>query len=203
MTEQIQDQISAFVDDELSADECEFLVRRLERDPAFRQRALSYATAGAALRGEILNPDPDLLRRRVQRELGVASTPVRRPSSTTGLSRRVGRPALGVGIAASVAAVALLAFGSLNRSVTPMDRPLIASDLSVVPPLERASYVVPQEASTTAPPVSQPLAAPIRLTNYLVTHGEYVRGFGRTSIHTDVVGNRGAFVLVGTAAEQD
>ena len=56
MTEPAQDQISAFADDELSAEECEFLVRRMERDPEFRQKALSYATIGAALRGEILDP---------------------------------------------------------------------------------------------------------------------------------------------------
>ena len=44
MTEQIQDQLSAFADDELSAEESENLVRRMERDPGFRQKALSYAT---------------------------------------------------------------------------------------------------------------------------------------------------------------
>jgi hypothetical protein len=36
MTEQINDQISAFIDDELSADESALLVRRFERDPDAR-----------------------------------------------------------------------------------------------------------------------------------------------------------------------
>ena len=202
MTEQIQDQISAFADDELSAEECEFLVRRMERDPEFRHKALSYATIGAALRGEILDPDPDILRRRVQKELGVVPVPVRHGLGNTGVPRRFARPAIGFGIAATVAVVALLALENLNRSITPGEA-LMASDVSVVPVGERASFVVPQEASTNTQPAHQPLAAPIRLTHYLVTHGEYVRGFGRTSIHTDVVGNRGNFVVISTESGQD
>ena len=78
MSEQIRDQISAFTDDELSAEECAFLVRQLERNPASRQRVLRYSIMGAALRGELLNPDPDILRRRVRAGFaGVRS--VRRP----------------------------------------------------------------------------------------------------------------------------
>lgn len=203
MTEQIQDQISAFADDELSAEECEFLVRRMERDPEFRQKALSYATIGSALRGEILDPDPDILRRRIQMELGVVPAPIRQGLDEVAVPSRFRRPVLGFGIAATVAAVALLVLGSLNQPTTPTDPSrLIASDVSVVPAGERASYVVPQEVATNALPVSQP-AVPIRMTNYLMTHSEYVLGFGRTSIDTNVVGNQGTFVLVGTDSERD
>lgn len=205
MTEQIQDQISAFADDELSADECEFLVRRMERDPQFRQKALSYATIGAALRGEVLGPDPDILRRRVQEKLGVVSVPLRQGLEERAVvTRRFARPALGLGIAATVAVVALLTLDGLNQPGAPEDSAgLIAADVSIVPAPTRASYVVPQEVSTNAQPVHQPLSAPIRLTHYLVTHGEYVQGVGRTSIHTDVVGNRGTFVVVSTGSDQE
>ncbi|GIT14460.1 MAG: hypothetical protein CM1200mP36_02160 [Gammaproteobacteria bacterium] len=61
----------------------------------------------------------------------------------------------------------------------------------------------PRRFRLGAQPVHQPLAAPLRLTNFLVTHGEYVQGFGRTSIHTDVVGNRGTFVVVSTGSGRD
>ena len=204
MTEQIQDQISAFADDELSAEECEFLVRRMERDPEFRQKALSYATIGAALRGEVLDPDPDVLRRRVQMELGVVPAPIRHGLGEVVVPGRFRRPVLGFGIAASVAVVALLVLGILNQPMTPSDSAgLLASDVSVVPVSERASYVVPQEVATSASPVNQPLVVPIRMTNYLMTHGEYVPGFGRTSIDTNVVGNQGTFVVVSTDPERD
>ena len=42
MTDQINDQISAFIDNELSADESALLVRRFERDPEARARAMRY-----------------------------------------------------------------------------------------------------------------------------------------------------------------
>jgi len=203
MTEQIQDQISAFADDELSAEECEFLVRRMERDPESRQKALSYATIGAALRGEILGPDPDVLRRRVQMELGVVPAPIRHGLEEVVVPGRFRRPVLGFGIAASVAVIALLVLGSLNQPTTPDPAGLMASDVSVVPVSERASYVVPQEVATSALPVSQPMVVPIRMTNYLMTHSEYVPGFGRTSIDTNVVGNQGTFVVVSTDSERD
>ena len=53
MTESIQDQVSAFIDDELSAEECAFFVRRLERDPEARRQLIRYTTMGAVLRGEL------------------------------------------------------------------------------------------------------------------------------------------------------
>jgi len=204
MTEQIQEQVSAFADDELSAQECEFLVRRMERDPAFRQKALSYVTIGAALRGDMLNPDPDILRRRVQTELGGVPAPTRAEHPRPVLPSRFARPAIGFGVAAAVAAVALLALGSLTQPTTPSrSSGLLAGDVSTVPVAERSSYVVPQPVSVSDQPTHQPLAVPIRLTNYLVTHGEYVPGLGRTSIHTNVVGNQGTFVVVSTETERN
>ena len=55
MSGKIEDQISAFTDDELSAEECEFLVRRLERDPESREKVLRYAAIGSAIRGDMLS----------------------------------------------------------------------------------------------------------------------------------------------------
>jgi negative regulator of sigma E activity len=80
MTEQINDQISAFIDDELSAEESALLVRRFERDPNARQLAMRYTMIGAALRGELLDPHPSLLQRRVSAVLsGAAPPPAVRP----------------------------------------------------------------------------------------------------------------------------
>ena len=49
MTEQISDQISAFIDDELSEQECAFLVRRFEHDTEARGQAVRYTMIGSAL----------------------------------------------------------------------------------------------------------------------------------------------------------
>ena len=48
---------------------------------------------------------------------------------------------------------------------------------------EPASYVVPQDLVQL-----RPVAVPIRLTNYLVHHGEYASRLSRTSVHSNVVG---------------
>jgi negative regulator of sigma E activity len=182
MSEQIQDQISAFVDDELSFDESSFLVRRLERDPEARQRLVSYLTIGAAMRRELSQPDPNALLRRVRGVLG-GSVPTTSSVVDSGWAQRLVKPALGIGIAASVAVVALATlrigvFGP-QADVDAAATAVVATTLRTEPP----SYVVPQEI-----PNAQDMPQPIRLTNYLVHHGEYASGLGRTYIHSAVAG---------------
>ena len=88
MTDQINDQISAFIDNELSADESALLVRRFERDSEARARAMRYTLIGASLRGELLEPHPSVLRQRVAAALSGGTA----PSAAEG-SRAAGRTA--------------------------------------------------------------------------------------------------------------
>ena len=205
MTEQIHDQISAFADDELSAEECEFLVRRLVHDTTSQQKALRYAAIGAALRGELLGPDPDILRRRLQEELGgLAPSPHRQAPQRPGVVSQRMRQAAGFGIAATVAVVALLAINGINVSRTGSEvaGTLARAPLTTAAGTQALSYVVPQDVATNSAAGIQPVAVPIRLTNYLVQHGEYASGISRTSIHTNVVGNQGSWVAVDRQSEQ-
>jgi negative regulator of sigma E activity len=183
MTDPIKDQISAFIDNELSADESALLVRRFERDPEARARAMRYTLIGASLRGELLEPHPSVLRQRVAAALSggtVPSTPRPRERWT----ERFARPLLGVGIAATVAVVAIGALRSLNEaSFAPGSTPALAETPieargSVVAP----SYVVPESTDESR------TFAPIRLTNYLMRHGEFASGLTRTSVSSNVVG---------------
>jgi len=182
MTEQINDQISAFIDDELSAEESALLVRRFERDADARAQAMRYTLIGSALRGE-LDPHPAVLRRRVAAALAGTLPAGVQPRARW--SARLARPLLGLGIAATVAVVAIGALRVVNEvQVTPGSggavtalAPLQARDAAPAP-----SYVVPLE--TTAP---QAVLPPIRLTNYLVHHGEYASRLSRTSVHSNVV----------------
>jgi negative regulator of sigma E activity len=182
MTDQINDQISAFIDNELSADESALLVRRFERDTEARARAMRYTLIGASLRGELLEPHPSVLRQRVAAALSGATPAV--PKIRQRSMQRVARPLLGVGIAAAVAVVAIGALRSLNEpSLGPASgmpvaaTPLQARD-TVVPP----SYVVPQDTDQSR------TTASIRLTNYLMHHGEFASGLTRTSVNSNVVG---------------
>jgi negative regulator of sigma E activity len=182
MTDQISDQISAFIDNELSADESALLVRRFERDSDARARALRYTLIGASLRGELLEPHPSVLRQRVAAALSGSVTPS--PSrARESLMDRWTRPLLGVGIAATVAVVAIGTLRSLNEALLAPESalPLAAVPLQARDSLVAPSYVVPQ--ATEASPTFAP-----RLTNYLMHHGWVASGLTRTSVNSTVVG---------------
>ena len=191
MTDQIHDQISAFIDNELSADESALLVRRFERDTEARARAMRYTLIGASLRGELLEPHPSVLRQRISAALSGYTAPsaakVRERTAD-----RWARPLFGLGIAATVAVVAIGALRFLNDpALAPGGVPAPAA--AALQARDPGAYVVPQntdESTTVAP----------RLTNYLMRHGEFASGLTRTSVNSNVVGGaRDAVVLTDTA----
>jgi negative regulator of sigma E activity len=187
MSEEIHDQVSAFLDDELSGEECAFLVRRFERDPDARNKLIRYSLIGSTLRRELVQPDPDMLRRRLNEALNGASPPALKPPVAAATKprwqRRYAAPLTGVGIAAAVALAALLVVRAVNETggvgpgSNPAGQPLSADNAP--------SYVVPPQE---APQPGSAVQAPIRLTNYLVHHGEYASLLSRTSVHSNVVG---------------
>ena len=181
MTEQINDQISAFIDNELPADESALLARRFERDSEARSRAMRYTLIGAALRGELLEPHPSVLRQRVAAALSGATPGV---ATSRRRSLRLGAPLLRIGIAAAVAIVAIGTLRSLNDVALPSSegaslatRPLLARDAPELP-----SYVVPEDTDQAR------AVAPITLTTYLMHHSGYASGLTRTSVSSNVVG---------------
>jgi negative regulator of sigma E activity len=193
MTEQINDQVSAFIDDELSVDESALLVRRFERDPDARARATRYTLIGSALRGELLEPHPSVLRQRIAAALNGAA-PI--PSKRRPEALKVSRPLVGFGIAATVALVAIGSLRMLSDVAPNGGTPLaagVATTAVVREAAEAPSYVVPQDAA--APRVVTP---PMRLTNYLMRHGVYASSLTRTTVNSNVVG-----ITTGAAEEVD
>jgi sigma-E factor negative regulatory protein RseA len=180
MTDKVHDQISAFVDDELSEQQSAFLVRRFEHDSDARGQAVRYTLIGSALRNELLQPDPAILLRRISSVLdGAAPIAVRAPRRW---SAGFVRPLAGLAIAAGVASIAIFGLQTLNDTRVDSSSAVVAPH-SVAEAIEPASYVVPLEAAP-----AHPVTPPIRLTNYLVHHGEYTSGLSRTSVHSNVVG---------------
>jgi sigma-E factor negative regulatory protein RseA len=185
MTEIADLQISAFVDDELSRDECEFLVRRLSRDDDARRQLLRYSMIGVAMRGELLGPDPDVLRRRISAALEGVHLPTRAEPAPRSPLRRLARPALGAAIAASAAIAALLVVSAGSDRSVGNDPPVAAA--SAIP--EAAffegellpSFVVPTEADTQSS---------IRLTDYIVQHNQFTPAIRRASINSSVAGEQ-------------
>ena len=179
----MQEQISAFIDDELSAEECAFLVRRLERDPLARGRLIRYSAIGAVLRGELVHAEPSLLRRRLQEELNGTGLAEKSPAPQAPRARKFLKPALSAGIAASVAVVALFSLKAFNSVDVEQNATLAKDAVQGDGWSEPASYVVPQEPTSRSV-----VSPPIRLTNYLINHSEYTSPLSRTSVHSNVVG---------------
>jgi sigma-E factor negative regulatory protein RseA len=184
MTEQISDQISAFIDDELSDEEGAFLMRRFERDADARSRAARYTMIGAALRDELVGSDPEILRRRVAAALtGTAPVAQQRPAAR--VQWRYLRPAVGVGIAATVAVAAIVGLRAVNFAHVGSPGGAATAPLQARASDAAPSYVVPREVSD-APVV--PVAQGVRLTNYVMHHSEYASRLSRTAVHSNVVG---------------
>lgn len=174
MSENFNEQISRFIDDEMSAEESEFFVRRLQRDDQARQQYLRYQLIGAAARGEYLHPGASDLGRRLEQALDVPEVPNRsRQSSWT-------RIAGGAGIAASVALVAV--FGLRLVSLGP-DAADSAAEFAAG--LEQPSYVVPD----SAPESQEFVRVPAQLTGmqFLIHHARYTSGVSRTIMQSSMI----------------
>lgn len=180
MTDQINDQISAFIDNELSADESALLMRRFERDTEACARAMRYTLIGSSLRGELLEPHPSVLRQRISAALSGNAAPSA-PRAREPWKDRWARPLLGLGIAATVAIVAIGTLRSLNEASLPPGNVVTSGGFPLTVSSEPA-YVVPQPTDPSR------VGAPIRLTNYLMHHGEFASGLTRTSVNSNVLG---------------
>src|ERR1019366_7773549 len=105
MSEQIREQVSAFLDGELPNAETELLLKRLTRDAELRESFGRYALIGESLRGGSHARLTQGFTARVNRAIDgeplvAAAQPVR------GRSTRWWRPFAGAAVAAGVAAVA-------------------------------------------------------------------------------------------------
>ncbi|HEX3848733.1 MAG TPA: sigma-E factor negative regulatory protein [Steroidobacteraceae bacterium] len=203
MSEQIREQVSAFLDGELPSSETELLLKRLTRDAELRESFGRYALIGEALRGA----SPGLLTRgfagRVNLAIDGEPAPLAPSLPAAARGARWWRPFAGAAVAAGVAAVAVVALQ--ERSVSPTARPLVAS-VQTMPAVARAlatpaqapaaalpaATLASQEAiSYTVPAVSQgPQPAgvfPARLTGYVFAHSRYSSGLDLRGVMADML----------------
>ncbi|HTB90701.1 MAG TPA: sigma-E factor negative regulatory protein [Steroidobacteraceae bacterium] len=197
MSEQIREQVSAFLDGELPDTETELLLKRLTRDGELRESFGRYALIGEALRGA----GSQTLTRGFAARVNLAIDG--EPAQTTTHAQPVRtprwwRPLAGVSVAAGVAAVAIVALQ--QRAISPRvsgSAPVTAQNIAA--PLKTAapgqpalqggggarepiSYTVPV-ASTEAPST----IAPARLTNYVFAHSKYSSVLGQRGVLADLL----------------
>jgi negative regulator of sigma E activity len=202
---ELESQLSAMYDGELPAAECELLSRRLVREEPLRAAWSRYAVIGAALRAEPVTRMQRDFARRVSARLDAGAPRAGRRR----LRRSLGQWAMGAGVAAGVAGVAILL---LRQDLLSGQRPAVAATMAasvaatrpalrhrvgapaiaepaaagfaaLTPRMggEPASYVVPP-ASTTAD-----LAVPASLADYVVAHSEVSSPLMRRSLLSALV----------------
>jgi sigma-E factor negative regulatory protein RseA len=186
MTDAVNEQLSACLDGELPPAELDLLLKRLERNPELRAALGRYTAIGEALREArpvvASRSFADKVLAAVEQEPAAARRGVRIPPA---LIRGL-RPVAGIGVAATVAAVAI--FAVQRAGVAP--GPVAANQPAAAPTSivaqnddEAASYIVPTPGST-----SQSAFVPAtRLTNYVVAHSEYSSPLARRSVLTGVL----------------
>jgi len=197
MSEQIREQVSAFLDGELPSTETELLLKRLTRDAELREIFGRYALIGEACRGAKTTHLSHGLSARVNRAIdGESAIPV--AQELPNHAPRWWRPMAGAAVAASVAVVAV--FALQQRANTPTIAALPANTV-VAPAAVRAtaSKTLPpapllakstEPVSYTTPTVlpEAPAAFPgARLTNYMFAHSKYQSLLGQRDVLTDLI----------------
>ena len=201
MSEQIREQVSAFLDGELPDTETELLLKRLTRDGELRESFGRFALIGEALRG---SGSQILTRGFASRvNLAIDGEPVHVPAlATPPRASRWWRPLAGVTVAAGVAAVAIVALQ--QRAISPRSgaSPVTAQNVAaqnVAAPLETAAANQmpvqggggPREALSYTVPAASPDApsaiSPARLTNYVFAHSKYSSFLGQRGVLADLL----------------
>jgi len=170
MSEQFKEQISEFIDDEMSHEEGEFFVRRLQRDEVARAQYLRYQLIGAAARGEYLHPQIADLGQRLERAID-------RDATAGWLASRPLRLATGAGIAASVVLVIGLGLGFIQWGP---DSPMPGAGSDVVSSEPRLPSTVDSQQLAS-------VSTQVTGIQMLIHHAGYTSGVSRTIMQSSVV----------------
>ena len=167
MNDEIREQLSALVDDELDEVERPLLLGRLQRDAGLRECLGRYQLIGEVLRGGAASTATlgvaDGVRRALQNDTPVAVA--------RGNSFNWWKPLAGVAVAASVALVAVLSVTPLRE--TGDDRlPQLASGAEV----SSVARVQDGQWERIEPGIDR------RLAGYLVNHNEYAANRGMQGV---------------------
>jgi sigma-E factor negative regulatory protein RseA len=164
MTQNLQEQLSALVDDELPAAEHALLLERLARDDGLRECLGRYQLMRDVLNNRVAMPVDG---RFVHRVMATIDAEPAYQARARVAWQRVARPLAGVAVAASVALVAVLALQNLDPDVA-------------APAPQVASVVAPQNGMVPVREVWERQSVPVgsRLNGYLVQHNEYAASSG-------------------------
>src|SRR5580658_6023325 len=183
MSEQIREQVSAFLDGELPNSETELLLKRLTRDGELRESFGRYALIGEAVRGT----SRGLLTKGFAGRINFAIDG--EPVTAIGQVERTHAPRwwrqfAGVALAAGVAGVAIVALQ--HRAVAPALRVGATVTAQHAVPVRTPGEPISDTVPATSP--ASPVAtAPARLTNYVFAHSKYSSGLAQRGVMADLL----------------
>ena len=169
MSDEIREQLSALIDDELSDLERPLLLGRLQRDVELRECLGRYQLIGEVLRGAGKTASLSVarqVREAVEREGAIEPLPGR--SAQRSIHRW--KPLAGVGVAASVALLAILGITTLRDSGTDSVPALASGDTA--PRVAGVGAMQDGQWDRIEPRIDE------RLSGYLVNHSEYAASRG-------------------------
>ncbi len=168
MSDEIREQLSALVDDELSDVERPLLLGRLQRDAELRECLGRYQLIGEVMRGTgtVMLGVADRVRRALQQDVAgqLPDTPKQENFNWW-------KPLAGFAVAASVALVAVFSVSSL-RETAPGPVPELASSQDAA----AVARVSDNQWDRIEPGIDK------RLSGYLVNHNEYTASRGMQGV---------------------
>ena len=208
MSEQIREQISAFLDGELPDNETELLLKRMTRDADLRDCFGRYALAAEIVRDPACQPlSRDFAQRvnlLIDGEQAAGQPDMDVKVAATARARNWWRPLAGAAVAAGVAAIAVVA---LERR-TDVAAGVAASSVVAPPSVMAANAIGPaataqrkEAVSYTVPTVGLPTAGlpasgladsaallpAARLTNYVFAHSKYSSALGQRNVLSGLI----------------
>ncbi|MEE9141371.1 MAG: sigma-E factor negative regulatory protein [Gammaproteobacteria bacterium] len=153
MTEQIRNQISTFIDNELSVEESELLIRRVSSSGELKSVVARYSLIGDVIGGSVAVPVPERFADSVMRQIENDTAPA---EESTGRFWRVLQPVVGAAIAASVALGAIVLLQQTPGTQEIADAP--------------RSYTTPGADSIDA---GMPYELRMQLNEKLIRHSRY------------------------------
>lgn len=181
MSEILGEQLSAFLDGELPAEEIDLLLTRLDRDPELRSRYARYTMVGECLSSGSACSEALVVAERVraalEQEAGGHSTPALSPRATSpGL--------LAFGAAAALAVVALFVVGPRtwqSRQVPVMARSEASAFTARGGTADQIVMISPGLGHRADPRTAA------RLTGYLAAHVSYASPLSRSTMGSHLV----------------
>jgi sigma-E factor negative regulatory protein RseA len=175
MTTNSHEQLSVLLDGELPEAELELVLRRMSRDDDLRAAGRRFQLIGDALRDELPPGRPADLVARVRAKLQDAPLPM--AESATVRRTNITRLGAGIGIAASVAVVALVALPGRQQEAPP---PVLTASEVASPPADQRLMIQPVYTRAAG-------GGPDRLTRYYVNHTEYAPSLGGRGALTRII----------------